>query len=181
MDAFTKQSRETQVVIGGSALFVILSFFNWQSFKVEFLGNTIGGSWSLWHGLGVIAALLAIALLIWEVVRLTQSSLEVGGVSPGFISAVLAALLVVVTVIKFLQANEGRAWPAWVGLIVAIAVGVAAWLRAQAEDVRMPDFSSRSSTATNTATAADAPPPPAAASTSAPPAGGPPSQDPPGV
>ncbi|HZO35378.1 MAG TPA: hypothetical protein VFB41_00735 [Solirubrobacteraceae bacterium] len=178
MDALSKQSRETQVVIGGTALFVILSFFNWQSFKVEIFGQTVGGSWSLWHGLGVIAALVAIALLAWEVARLLDVKLD-SVASPALVSVALAGVLVVVTIVKFLQANEGRAWPAWVGLLLSIVIAVFAWKRGQDEGVQMPDISAaRASGSTSTSS-----PPPAAAPAAPvapePPAAAPHEQEPP--
>jgi hypothetical protein len=140
MDAVSKQSRETQVVIGGTALFIILSFFHWQSFKIELFGQSIGAAWTLWHGLGTVAALIAIALLVVELIRLAQVKVEFGEVHAGHASIVLATLLAVFTVIKFLQANEGRVWPAWVGLILSIVVAVAAWKRSNDEGLRVPDM-----------------------------------------
>jgi hypothetical protein len=45
------------------------------------------------------------------------------------ISTGLAALVLLFTVIKFLVDNEARHWPAWVGLILAIAIGLGGFLR----------------------------------------------------
>ena len=45
------------------------------------------------------------------------------------ITVALAAATAVFTIIKFFVANEFRHWPAWVGLILAVLVGVGGWLR----------------------------------------------------
>ena len=168
MDVLARQSRQTQIVIGGGLLYVLLSFFHWQSYD-----SVIGTfSRSEWTGIGVIAALLAIAVVAWEAVRAFQIKLELGGLSPGLVSLGLAALLLVFTVITFLSHNELRKWPAWAGLVLSIAIAVAAWLRAQAEGVQMPDVS-----AMRTSPAATTEPPPSSPPPAAPPSG----QDPPAV
>ena len=72
MDVLKKLSRETQVVLGCAVLFLIFSFFDWQqvSFSSAFVSGAVG--LNLWHGVGVIAGLLVIALLAWELVRLFE-------------------------------------------------------------------------------------------------------------
>ena len=50
-------------------------------------------------------------------------------VKPAMLSAALAAGVLLFTVIKFLVDNTARHWPAWIGLILAIAIGVGGWLR----------------------------------------------------
>ena len=55
MDALMKLSREVQIVLGGAVLYVIFSFLDWQ--QVSFGGISAG--LNEWHGIGVVAALLA--------------------------------------------------------------------------------------------------------------------------
>ena len=174
MDVLAKQSRETQIVIGGGLLYLLFSFFHWQSASASAAGFSISVHRSEWVGIGVIAGLLAVVLLIWEVIRLLQMKVELGALSPGLISLGLAVLLLVFTVITFLSHNELRKWPAWAGLVLAIVIAIAAWLRAQAEGVQMPDMSTmRTSPPSATEPPASSPP--------APPAAPPSSQDPPAV
>jgi hypothetical protein len=134
MDALSKLSREAQVVLGGLVLFVIISFLDWQSVSI----GPISYGDSLWHGFGVVVALVAIVFLLWEIGRLLNYNIELGDFTPGMISAVLALVLLVFTVIIFLDWSDFRSWPEWVGLILAVVIGVASFFRARAEGVEMP-------------------------------------------
>jgi len=136
MDMLKKLPREVQVVLGGSLLYLIFSFLDWQ--QVSFLGAHAGIS--EWHGVGVIAGLLALALLLWEGARLFGVRLEFGPITAGLGSIGLALLLVLFTVITFLTHNEARHWPAWVGLLLSIAITVAAFRRARTEGVDVREF-----------------------------------------
>ena len=164
MDVLTKQSREVQVVIGGAALYLLFSFFHWQSASTSAAGFNFSVHRSEWVGIGVIACLLAIVLLLWEVARLLQLKIELGPLTPGLVSVGLALLLLVFTVITFLSHNELRKWPAWAGLVLSIAIAAAAWMRARGEGVQIPDMtaaraSGSSSTSAPTPPAAPTPPP----------------------
>ena len=63
MDVLAKQSRETQIVIGGGLLYLLFSFFHWQSASASAAGFSISVHRSEWVGIGVIAGLLAVVLL----------------------------------------------------------------------------------------------------------------------
>lgn len=138
-EMLAKLPREVQVVLGGVVLYVVLSFFDWQ--QVSAFGITAGVS--EWHGVGVVAALLAIAVLVWELARLTQSELRLGALEPGVLSVGLVLLLLVFTVITFLTHNEARHWPAWLGLALSVVIAVAALRRARAEGVKAPGLPGR--------------------------------------
>jgi len=157
MDSFKNLSREAQMVLGGGVLFLIISFLDWQ--QVSLLGNAYG--LSLWHGIGVVAGLLVIALLVWEAGRLFDVKVQLGTLSEGLVSVGLALVLALFTLIAFLNKDTARHWPAWIGLILAVVIAVAAVARARAEGVEMPRASS---TAADTTPPAEAPPetPPAA-------------------
>ena len=130
MDAFSKLSREAQVVLGGGVVLLILSFFPWQEYSI-FSANE-------WHGIGLLAGLLVIAMLAWEVLRLMAVNVSLGTLSPGLVSLGLALLVALFTVIAFLNKDTFRQWPAWIALIVALVVAAAAVMRARAEGVQMP-------------------------------------------
>ena len=49
------------------------------------------------------------------------------GVGPAMVTAFLAVLLLLFTVIKFFADSEFRTWAAWVGLILAIIIVAGAW------------------------------------------------------
>jgi hypothetical protein len=167
MDALSKLSREAQVVLGGLVLFVIISFLDWQSYSI----GPISWGVNLWHGFGVIVALVAIVFLLWEIGRLLDYNIELGEFTPGMVSAVLALVLLVFTVIVFLDWSDFRAWPEWVGLILAIAIGVASFFRARAEGVEMPKMPANVAVGGSGGAAAStsAPSPPPASESPAPP------------
>jgi len=146
----SKLSHGAKLIIAGSVAFLIVSIFNWQEVEVSGLA-TFGRS--MWHGWGVLAGLLAIALLVWEVIRLANVNVAMP-VTPAMVSAALAVLLAIFTVIKFLADNEFRTFWAWLGLILAIAVVVGAWLNMQAAGEGLADVKSQVSAAAAGATAA---------------------------
>jgi hypothetical protein len=128
-----------QVVLGGTVLYIIFSFFDWQQVSASAIGFKYGID--EWHGIGVIAGLLAFALLLWEAARLFGVQVPLGSLTPGLVSAALALLLLVFTLITFISHNEARHWPAWIGLLLSIVIAAAAFVRAKAEGVEMPDLS----------------------------------------
>jgi hypothetical protein len=134
MDALTKLSREAQVVLGATLLFVIISFFDWQQYSSSFI--TVGVT--LWHGFGTLTAIVALILLGWEIARAFGVQINTGAFTSGQISAVLALLLVIFTVIVFLDWSQFRHWPEWLGLILSIVIAAAAFRRARLEGVEIP-------------------------------------------
>jgi hypothetical protein len=134
MDALKNLSRDVQIVLGGALLYVIFSFFDWQ--QVSFGGYTAGVT--EWSGIGDLAALLGVLLLAWELVRAFKINVPLGSITPGLASAAIAALLLLFTLITFLSHGTARHWPAFIGLILAIVIGVFAFKRAKAEGVEMP-------------------------------------------
>ena len=124
----SKLSHGAKLVVAGTVAFLIVSFFNWQ--EVEF-GNIATAGASMWNGWGVLAGLLAIALLVWEALRLANISVALP-VGPAMTSAFLAILLALFTFIKFIADNEFRTFWAWLGLALAIAIVVGAVMNMQA-------------------------------------------------
>jgi hypothetical protein len=155
MDRLKRLPREVQVVLGGGALYLIFSFFDWQQVSVL----TITAGRSEWVGVGVIAGLLAVALLLWEAARAFEVKLQLGSLTPGLVSIALALSLLLFTLITFLSHNEARHWPAYVGLLLSIAIAIAAVGRARAEGVQLPELKPEART-DSTRAAAPAPPAP---------------------
>jgi hypothetical protein len=138
MNELMKLSREAQIILGCAVLYVIMSFLDWQQVCASGGGISVCGGTSEWHGVGLIAALLAVALLVWEVARLLGRKIPIGDFAPELISVALAIALLVFTVITFLSFNEFRHWPQWVGLILAIVIAIVAVQRGRSEGVEMP-------------------------------------------
>ena len=165
MDVLSKLSRETQVVLGGGLLLLILSFLDWQQVSYSGFGVNVSGGLSEWHGfVGTVAALLVIAVLVWEVLRVMAVNVSLGSLSPDIVSVGLVLLMAVFTVIAFLAKDEARHWPAWIALIVALVVGAFAVMRARAAGVEMPQMPQASPAGSTGAAAPMAPAdPPASA------------------
>ncbi|HEY4349106.1 MAG TPA: hypothetical protein VGM80_16145 [Gaiellaceae bacterium] len=156
-----KQSREVQAILGGCALYIILSFFNWQ----EYDAGPFSVGRSAWHGIGLLAVLLAIVLLAWELSRALGFKVNTASLTPGQVSAGLALLLLVVTVITFLDWSDFRTWAEWVALILSIVIAGFAFVRAKAEGVTIPEMPKNMNMGSmgGSSTSTAAPPPPAAA------------------
>jgi hypothetical protein len=154
MDKLAELSHGAKVVLGAAIAFLIVSFFNWQ--EVD-LGPVEAGR-SGWAGIGVIAGLLAIVIIVWQAVRLANINIEVG-VTPSMITAALAVLLVVFTFIKFISDSEFRTFWAWLGLILAVVVAAGAWANMKAAGEGLSDVRAKveSMTASASGGAAAAP------------------------
>jgi len=159
LEALKKLPREVQIVLGGVLLYVIFSFFDWQSYYI-FSDNE-------WHGLGILAVLVAIVLLAWEISRFLNVQINLP-LSAGQVSAGLALLLLVLTVIIFLDWSQFRAFGEWAGLILSIVIAGAAFVRAKAEGVTIPEMPKNISVGGSGGGSMSAPPPPPPASGDAP-------------
>jgi amino acid transporter len=166
MDKLAELSHGAKVVLGAAIALLIFSFFDWFEYADIGFAN-------MWNGIGVLAGLLLIALIVWQALRLANINLEVG-VTPSMITAALSVLLVIFVAIRFLDkpgpsiANAGvdRTIWAWLGLILAIVIVVGAWMNMRAAgeglgDVRDRVTSMTSGGGASSAPAAEAPPAPA--------------------
>jgi hypothetical protein len=125
MDQLKGMSRSSQLLGGAGLLLFIFLFFDWQQVSVG--GFTAGRSG--WHGWGTAVGIFTIALVLFEATQILNVKLPDLPVKAVMISAGLAALVLLFTVIKFLVDNEARHWPAWIGLILAILIGIGGFLR----------------------------------------------------
>jgi hypothetical protein len=170
MDALMRISREAQIVLACTAVYVILSFFDWQS----------SGSYGAneWDSVGVFAALLAVVMLVWELGRAFDSNLSLGSLDAPTVSFLLALGLLFFTISAIIVLSY-LSWPAWLGLVLSIFVTFVAYVRAQNEEMALPKFAVPTSVGRTTATAPAAPPadPPPAAAEPAPAAPEPPAEE----
>ncbi len=147
MDKLSELSHGAKVVLGAAIAFLVVLFPHWQ--EVDLAGITSVGQ-SGWHGVGIICGLLAIAIVVWNGVRLANINLEVG-VTPSMVTAALSVLLVIFTVIKFLADNEYRTFWAWLGLALAIVIVVGAWANMKAAGEGLGDVRDKVSSMTASA------------------------------
>jgi hypothetical protein len=127
MDRITALPRGMQLMLVGGALLLIDTFFHWQSVTV--VGITV--SRNGWHGWGVLVGLLTIVLLVWLGARVAAADIQLP-VSDTLAGAVLGALIFLSTLLKVLVDNDFRTFWAWLGLLLAAAVAVGAWLQVTA-------------------------------------------------
>jgi hypothetical protein len=138
MDRMNELTTGAKVVLGATIAFLIVSFFHWQ--EVD-LGIVEAGR-NMWHGWGVLAGLLAILLLAWEALRLANVKVDLP-FSASMAGAVVAVLVALATILKFLVDNEFRTFWAWLGLVFAIVMVVGAWLNMQSSGESLSDMRSQ--------------------------------------
>jgi hypothetical protein len=151
----SKITNGAKLVLGATILFLIVSFFSWFSYA----GN---GVWNMWHGVGVLAGLLAIVLLAWEAVNLY--GIRVGiPLHPAMTGAVLAVLVLIFAFIRFIStpggdlgaaAGVGRTFWAWLGLALAILIVVGAVANMKAVGLTMASVKEQASAVAASASAA---------------------------
>lgn len=145
----SKLNTGIKLVLGASIAFLVVSIFNWQEIDI----GVVSAGVSMWHGWGVLAGLLAIAIIVWEGLRLANMKIEFG-LTPAMVTAGLAILLLLATVLKFLVDNEFRTFWAWLGLLLAIAVAVGAFLNMKEAGDSFSEMGASMKTAAGSAAAA---------------------------
>jgi hypothetical protein len=78
---------------------------------------------------GLYAALLAGALLAWELLPVVIPRLSMRGWMPAIVTALLGIAIAISTLIKVIQDNEFQTTWAWVGLGLVAAIALTALLR----------------------------------------------------
>jgi hypothetical protein len=167
MDRFNALGRGAQIMLVAGVLLLISLFLPWQDFDVGGIADELGvdATWSGWHGaVGVILGLLTIALVAWLIVRLLAIDVPLP-ISQAMTTAILGGLVALFGIIKLLSimGDEQTIW-AFIGTILAILVGVGAWLEVQAAGgidtlkSEIPSTSTSTATSTSTPTATPVPP-----------------------
>jgi hypothetical protein len=152
MDTFNKLSTPAKLVLGATVLFLIVSFFNW--FSVEDLGGV-----SMWEGIGTLAGILAIAVLVWEGLRLANVDIKLP-VSHAMVSVLLTLLVLLFAFIRFIDKPGGelvsdafdRTIWSWLGLLFAIIMVVGAVMQMQAGGESLADMRRSMGSAASSAT-----------------------------
>lgn len=125
MERFAALGRGLQIMLVAGVLLLIDTFLDWQSVDLPDPLGSVGVS--AWDDLGgILLGLLTIVLIVWIGVRLVGVAVPLP-VSQGLIAGVLAALILALALIKNLQDDNSSVW-AWIGLLLAVAIAVGAWL-----------------------------------------------------
>jgi hypothetical protein len=181
MDRFNALGRGAQIMLVAGVLLLISTFFNWQEVEIDLgpLGESEVGV-SAWDNFwGVVLGLLTIVLIAWLVVRLLAIDIPLP-LSTAMISAILGGLILIFAVLKNLI-DDYSTFISYIGVLLAIAIAVGAWLEVQAaggmdtlrSQIPTSSTSSASTTTTSTSsmttTQAPEPPPPMTEPEAAPP------------
>ena len=136
----SKMSTAEKLLAGGSILLLIDSFLPWQSVDLGGLEDLIGvdASINMWQGsgafAGIIAGLLAIALIVLGVLSMTGSmaSMNMGTMSPDKLTGFLGLGVAGFGLLKFiLVLTNSPGWAAFVGLVLLAAIAYGAWQKVQ--------------------------------------------------
>jgi 4-amino-4-deoxy-L-arabinose transferase-like glycosyltransferase len=118
------------ILLVASALYFIDSFLPWNRVCVGFAGIRACGSANLWHNVGILAALIAVAIAILAATSLFSPSTNLN--LPPMVLPGLAAGLVLFTVLKIVIDNEFLSYGAWIGLVLSLVVGYGGYLKYKA-------------------------------------------------
>lgn len=133
----SKMSTATKVLVPTAVLLFIDSFLSWQKVCAGLSGVfEVCGTASMWGGrgsfFGFIAGILTILLIVWEGFNLFGTNSLNLSASPAKISAYLGFGVLAFVVIKFILAlTQNPSFGAWIGIVLALAVGYGAWMKLQ--------------------------------------------------
>jgi len=142
----SKMSTAEKLLAGGSVLLLIDSFLPWQRFCTsDLLGGELGdlvgnqcASFSMWQGsgsiFGVLAGLLAIALIVVGVLSMTggMANMNMGNMSADKLTGFIGLGVAGFGLLKFILAvTNTPGWAAFVGLLLLVAIGWGAWQKVQ--------------------------------------------------
>ena len=142
----SKMSTAEKLLAGGSVLLLIDSFLPWQRFCTsDLLGGELGelvgnqcASFSMWQGsgsiFGVLAGLLAIALIVVGVLSMTggMANMNLGNMSADKLTGFIGLGVAGFGLLKFILAvTNTPGWAAFVGLVLLVAIGWGAWQKVQ--------------------------------------------------
>jgi hypothetical protein len=78
---------------------------------------------------GLYTAILAVAILIWELLPILIPKLSMRGWTTAVVTAILGVALAVCTLVKLITDNEFQTIWAWIGLALALAIMLTALIR----------------------------------------------------
>nr|MBA3727883.1 hypothetical protein [Actinomycetota bacterium] len=140
----SKLSTADKILLGAGLLFFIVTFLPWQSACPDF-GFEVAGvkcDFSAWGGsggfLGVLAALLSLALVVWIGMQVAGVNLNLN-IPSATVAAALAGGTVLFGLIKFLVAvTNSPAWGAFVGLVLLLAIAYGGYMKWQESKLALP-------------------------------------------
>jgi hypothetical protein len=126
-----RASTAAKIILAAAILLLIDLFLPWQGVDLGEFGEAFGvsGNVSGFNGLGILVAILCIAVIAWEIMLMAGVNINMGTTSPVLISAILAGVTAAFTIIAFLTKLSAIKWGAFLGLILALALAYGAYMR----------------------------------------------------
>jgi hypothetical protein len=126
----SRMSTASKILLGAGVLYLIDLFLPWQRACVSGGGiiQDICVSASGASGIGILNLLLVIALLAWEGMALAGVDIKA---PKALVSAGIAGAILLFTILKILVDSEALYLFAWIGLLLALAIGYGGWMRWQ--------------------------------------------------
>ena len=133
MRSFWNRPLGSKLLIVLALGFVLVTFAPWQRpcAASGAGGENICGWRTAYSGsnFGTYAALLALAILVWELLPVLAPRLSMRGWPTAIISAILSVALVVCVLVKMIDDNQFQTGWAWIGLAFALATMLVALIR----------------------------------------------------
>lgn len=133
MRAFWDRPLGSKLIVLCSLGFVLVSFAPWQRpcAASGSAGENICGWRTAYSGsdFGTYAALLALAILVWELLPVFVTRFSMRGWPTAVVTAVLGVALVIATLVKMIDDNQFQTGWAWIGLALALATMLLALIR----------------------------------------------------
>ena len=120
----SKLSTASKILLAAGALYLIDLLLPWQ--RVCFVGQCVTASGI--EGIGVLNLLLVIVLLVWEGLAVANIRIDA---PQALLSAGIAAIIVLFTILKIIVDSDSIYIFAWIGLLLALAIGYGGWMRWQ--------------------------------------------------
>ena len=120
----SKLSTASKILLGAGALYLIDLLLPWQ--RACLFGECLTAH--VIDGIGVLNLLLVIDLLVWEGLAVANVRIDA---PQALLSAGIAGMIVLFTILKIIVDNDSLYIFAWIGLLLALAIGYGGWMRWQ--------------------------------------------------
>ena len=121
----------SKFILLGSIALLLEMLAPWQRVCQTTSDGSICGWVTAYEGsnFGLYAALLAVAIVVWELLPILFPGLSMRGWPTAVITAILSVALVVCVLVKMIVDNEFQQIWAWIGLAIALAIMLTALIR----------------------------------------------------
>lgn len=143
----SRMSTASKILLGGGVLFLINSFLPyWQRVCASDVLGELGplvedrcAGAGLWEGLGIIAGLAAILILVMEILIAAQVRVDIGTAAQrSQIEAGLAGAVLLFTVLRVIIDNDFLSWGAYLGIVLSLVIAYGGYMRWQEPQVATP-------------------------------------------